>query len=477
MRRWTAGAVLAGAAITAGAPGTLAADAAYLACFAGITAAAWQAGLRRAGGSGMSVLAWRLIAAAMTCWLAGDVVSDGLDLAGWTPGVGLPDVLWLGGYPLLGSALVIMARRRAPGQSRAGALDGFTLTTAAAVCLGQLVVAPTVAGAKIDAQMLVGLLYPLGDVVLLAAVLFLVLSPGRRGRPTLLLVAGMGLTLGCDLAMAVVPTYWPDAGIDRLDGALLLANAMIVAAARHPGREELLTPVRGGPAGLHPTRVLFLGLALMTAPLMAISRSGLSAGERLLLVAGTAVSAALTLARFVGAVREQGRIQQLLAHQAAHDALTGLANRRTLIDRLEQDYQPAPDTVLLYLDLDGFKGINDVHGHAAGDAVLVEVAHRLRRTVRTTDLVARLGGDEFAVLCYRLPANEAEHLAERLAAAVSDPIRYDELALRVSASVGLASALACPTGDTLIAAADHAMFAVKRSSRRNAFDAAVGRSA
>jgi diguanylate cyclase len=457
MRWWVAAAALcACAAVTVAMPGTTAANLAYLTGFAGVTVGAWRAVRRGPGPS------WILIAVAMTSWLGGDLLAYGMDLAGFEVSVGPADVLWLGGYPLLGAALLLMVRHRAPGQSRAGALDGLTLTTASALCLWQLSIAPVVAsGISTDAA--VGMLYPLGDVVLLAAVLYLVLSPGRRGVATGLLVGGMSLTLACDLGITVLTIHWPDASGERLDGLLLLANGMIAAAISHPSREELLSPVRQSVESIHPARVLFLGLALLTAPLMAILRGGLTPGERLLLVTGTVVSVGLSLARFVGAVIEQGRTQRLLADQASTDALTMLANRRTLIERLERDYQPVADTALLYLDLDGFKAINDEHGHAAGDAVLIEVAERLRRCVRAGDLVARLGGDEFAVLCHRLDPPAARQLAERMAAAIDEPIRHAGSVLSVSVSIGIASALDCATGDALIANADHAMFTVKRA--------------
>jgi diguanylate cyclase len=87
-------------------------------------------------------LPWGLVAGAMTSWLAGDVIAATLEVAGAVPAIGVPDVLWLDGYPLLGAGLVSMVRRRAPHQGRAAALDGLSLTTAAALGLGQLVVAP-----------------------------------------------------------------------------------------------------------------------------------------------------------------------------------------------------------------------------------------------------------------------------------------------------------------------------------------------
>jgi diguanylate cyclase (GGDEF)-like protein len=187
---------------------------------------------------------------------------------------------------------------------------------------------------------------------------------------------------------------------------------------------------------------------------------------------------ALCLARFTGAVREQVRAQQSLIHLAGHDSLTGLANRRALSERLANrralSERPAnrrglgerpafghDGLVLLYIDLDGFKAVNDEHGHAAGDAVLVEVARRIRGQVRSSDLCARLGGDEFAVLGEGLSSVEAE----RIEYALREPIVVDGAVVHVGASVGMASTAECIDGDDLLSRADHAMFTVKRARR------------
>jgi len=173
----------------------------------------------------------------------------------------------------------------------------------------------------------------------------------------------------------------------------------------------------------------------------------------------------MSAAEFTGAVREQSRVQRLLAHIADHDALTGLPNRRVLTDHLDRDFTPAPDTVILYLDLDGFKAVNDEHGHAAGDAVLVEVARRVRASIRRDDLPVRLGGDEFAILCPGLGPADGRALAERVVAAVAEPIWFESHLLEVGVSVGMSTALGCGSGDEFIARADHAMLEAKRAGR------------
>jgi diguanylate cyclase (GGDEF)-like protein len=178
--------------------------------------------------------------------------------------------------------------------------------------------------------------------------------------------------------------------------------------------------------------------------------------------------------QLVDSVREREELQSALAHQAAHDSLTDLPNRaqaRTLtVAALHRGRRSGSTTGLLFVDLDGFKAINDRHGHAAGDAVLRGVAVRLRSTVRTGDVVCRLGGDEFVVLVEQV-ADERElvELSARLIEAVGEPIRADGQELRVGASVGIAVAQdATVDADALFAEADAAAYRAKAAGRGRA---------
>jgi diguanylate cyclase (GGDEF)-like protein len=166
-------------------------------------------------------------------------------------------------------------------------------------------------------------------------------------------------------------------------------------------------------------------------------------------------------------VEEQTR----LTHQAMHDALTGLPNRLLFLDRLthalDLSSRRLSRTAVLFVDLDRFKVINDVAGHAAGDIALVAVAERLREAVRISDTVARLGGDEFVVLCEDLVGgiSEAEELAQRIAATVAEPLHLADREVFVSASIGVALAGTTDDADTLLAHADRAMYLAKQRGR------------
>ena len=163
---------------------------------------------------------------------------------------------------------------------------------------------------------------------------------------------------------------------------------------------------------------------------------------------------------------------ETLAHQANHDSLTGLPNRAYFEGRLKRAVRNAHKlnerVAVLFLDSDRFKEINDGFGHAAGDAVLVAVADRVRAQLREEDLVARLGGDEFAVLLTPLHKTEdAERIADKISASMEEPISLpDDNQVLTSLSIGIA---VFPdhggTPDALLNAADGAMYQAKRLAR------------
>lgn len=158
---------------------------------------------------------------------------------------------------------------------------------------------------------------------------------------------------------------------------------------------------------------------------------------------------------------------------AHHDLLTGLPNRalnlKLFSELLDGPWpeagSPASKLTVFCLDLDGFKGVNDRFGHAAGDAVLVAVANRLRACVRDADYVCRLGGDEFVILLPNMTDGEAAAIARRIISRISEPFEFAPTA-RVGASIGLASAPRDGmTADELLSAADRAMYEAKRRGK------------
>jgi diguanylate cyclase (GGDEF)-like protein/PAS domain S-box-containing protein len=166
-------------------------------------------------------------------------------------------------------------------------------------------------------------------------------------------------------------------------------------------------------------------------------------------------------------VSERKELEDQLIHEAFHDSLTKLANRALFKDRVEQAVlrrNPEDMAVaVLFLDLDGFKEVNDSLGHAAGDQLLIKVAQRLRASVRPEDTVARFGGDEFAVLVEAVAAeHQAEELATRIVEDLEEPLLIDGQEIHVRASIGIAtSGSDAEDADQLMRNADLAMYRAK----------------
>jgi diguanylate cyclase (GGDEF)-like protein/PAS domain S-box-containing protein len=164
-------------------------------------------------------------------------------------------------------------------------------------------------------------------------------------------------------------------------------------------------------------------------------------------------------------ITERKELEALLSHQAFHDSLTGLANRSLFRDRLDHalarsvrhDWKP----VVLYLDLDEFKRVNDTLGHAVGDQVLKEAATRITTCLRSADTCARLGGDEFAILLDEGTQDDAVAIAERLVASMRTPFVLADGIVYVGVSVGIATSAPETSADDLLRNADVAMYMSK----------------
>lgn len=169
------------------------------------------------------------------------------------------------------------------------------------------------------------------------------------------------------------------------------------------------------------------------------------------------------------------KTKEELEHMATHDALTGLPNRRLLLDRLGSITKLAQrmnkQAVIMFVDLDGFKTVNDIHGHECGDVLLVEIANRLLETIRESDTIARVGGDEFVLAYTEMEGGieEVEILTKRIIESLKKPITLsDGSAESITASIGIA--LFPDNGkqaNELIKAADEAMYKVKSKGKNN----------
>src|SRR3954449_6498462 len=180
------------------------------------------------------------------------------------------------------------------------------------------------------------------------------------------------------------------------------------------------------------------------------------------------------LVMIVEDITERKALEAALVHRSLHDPLTGLPNRLLFQDRLwhalERGRRENTPTCVLITDLDGFKAINDELGHPMGDLVLVTFAERLRSVLRASDTAARLGGDEFSIVCENTEPADADVLAERLRASVTEPLSLSGTTVSVGLSIGIGSVAggdeAEDVYERLVREADDAMYADKSHRRQ-----------
>jgi len=359
---------------------------------------------------------WALIALGASLWLVGDLIWDGYTLTnGEAPSASLADVAYLLGYPVLAAGIVLMIRHRATSHWRSGLLDAVGVAMASSLAAWVFLVPASGAGTTLEQVLAIA--YPLGDVILLAALAWLVLSPGIRGVPSLLALAGFGATLALDISLSIGAISERALG-GWFDSAYPLAYLLIAMAAAHERSAELTLPDPSPSDRLQPARILFLGIALFSGPVIGTFTGSAGEAHRLLVLATTLGIGTIVLARFLTALREVEQSRLAISIVAGTDVLTGLDNRRRFLESgercLERLQREAATAGALMIDIDHFKQINDTHGHASGDAVLTELSRRCAAAIRPFDLLGRIGGDEFALILPGCGIEETRHIAVRL---------------------------------------------------------------
>ena len=366
------------------------------------------------------------------------------------------DWMWLSFYVCAYAAVVLFVQARMRSFSLTTWLDGAIAGTGAAALVAVFALGPVLR--LTDGRFAVvatNLAYPTADVLLIVAVVAAGYAVAARDSTWWLLGAGLGV-----MCIGDVVFLFQDARDLYQEGSLVditwpLAVALLGVAACRPA-----------PTAAAPERdQSFLAPGLFAASSTAILAFGgrtISTIEAMLALA-TLVLAATRTALTVREVRRLGRSRA----EARTDELTGLSNRRHLIEAIDAGLAARIDTTLMMIDLDRFKDVNDSLGHAAGDQLLVVVSERLLSVVPPAATVARLGGDEFAVALPACRLEDAVALATRVRAALVEPLVIDGVELTVDASAGIASsALHAGTRDELLARADVAMYRAKRERTR-----------
>jgi diguanylate cyclase (GGDEF)-like protein len=399
------------------------------------------------------------LGAGLLAWALGDVLWT---VEGSPSGPSAADAFYIAFYPLAYLALVTFIRSRSRRYQSTVWLDG-AIAGLGAAAIAAAFAFDTILGAigGSPTSVAVNLAYPIGDLILLAlAVGALVVVPGWPVR-LLLFAAGCALMAIGDtvyLVQSSGETYQVGTLLDLTWPAAMFVMSLSVwvAARTFVGRSD---PDRA-PRFVLPALASAASLAiLMVGNYAHVSGVALSLAAATLLAVG---------ARMAVSLRILTRLTDARRKQAITDELTGLGNRRHLLSELDRRLDSVsprphqPTLALLLIDLDHFKEINDSFGHPAGDAVLQEIGPRLRSIVRPGDVVARLGGDEFAVILDRADMAQAVSAAERLTAALEEPIVVETTPLHVGASIGIALA---PThahsSDELVRCADVAMYRAK----------------
>jgi len=428
---------------------------------------------------------WRGVAAAGVIYLIGDAVQ----IASVLRDPAAPSAATGSGGQLValstGSAWLMLMLLTMPlefGSRRERArfwMDVATVMVAAAV-VGWYLVVPDQAADLLDAAVPV----LAGPVILLLAV-FVIAKLVMSGTAPFTRACGLIATSGAVLksgADAVARDGLTDGRLHWYLACVVASNALLTIALRVnqiqlAGSPKILEPRRHKPYSLLP-----YGAIAVTYLLLFVAVVRHEPATVWVALAGAAVSTLLVVLRQLAAFRDNARLlselhtslaerdalSARLHHHAFHDSLTGLPNRSLYAERLDAALAAGDGPiVVMLLDLDDFKQVNDEFGHAAGDALLREVAHRLTTCLRATDTVARIGGDEFAVLLLPGPDDDPGAVAARIVQVVEAPVGLDGGgSARVGASVGIATATeATRDGDSLLLEADHAMYAVKRRGK------------
>jgi diguanylate cyclase (GGDEF)-like protein len=405
---------------------------------------------------------WIWMMAGLSLWVAGDSLWSWYEEVLHTdPFPSLADVLYLIGYPVAAVGVVLLIRARRSGEDWGGVIDSTIVTVGLGLLAWVFLMRPTVLDSS-DPLLgrLIGLAYPLFDVLLLGMLARLVFAPGARTAAYRLLSAAVVLTLVADGVFDVVSLV-SDSDAPALDALWLLGYVAWGAAALHPSMRRLSEPAPGREAPFTRRRLAALAAASLTSPgtlaaqlLLGVRLDGWS------VVISSVVLFLLVVARMGGLLtRLQVQATQLAA-LARTDGLTGLPNRRTgdaeLLRACRRAAADGQALSIAMLDLDHFKRFNDTYGHQAGDRLLVEASNSWRNGLSASDTLARYGGEEFMVVMPGRELSEARLLVDSLRALTPAGQTFSAGVSQWDGSEHAAAALH---------RADVAMYVAKRSGR------------
>ncbi len=375
------------------------------------------------------------------------------------------------GFPLIGVGALGFARAQSRGRDRGPVLDSLIVTIALTTALWEAAMNRHEPSFELAGELMILMIVGATASWVTAMNLRAFLAGGYEAASgwamlgsALLVTAGAAVFVweGVEVAGTATPpvttaVMW------------VVALMLLGVAAMHPSMRWLTEPQEVESAHTI-TRTVLAGVALITPPVAIVVR-WLTTGETAVVATvASLVIAVIVVARFADLVRDREQARDELQRQSLHDPLTGLPNRTLLDDRLGQllvkRTQERGTVGVAFLDLDGFKAVNDRLGHAAGDDLLRQLAARMRAACRPGDTLARFGGDEFVLVLEDTDEVAALERCHRLLEVVATPVELGSELAAVGASIGLA--LETTTGgdpERLLVAADDAMYRAKRDGR------------
>jgi diguanylate cyclase (GGDEF)-like protein len=421
---------------------------------------------------------WWAVVGALLLFLIAGVARTGLHTLGnLTSGRSLvPDLIALPGYALLTLGLLGFSLARGRGRHRqlGIVLDGLIAALALFALAWVYLIEPELFHRQTPLDVRIILTsYPAMSIFLVVVTVRLFLSPDKARVPAYWLLAGAMTSMFVGDALYALS----DSDLAHLPSTLVnlpygLAYLAAGATALHRSMRCLTEPTRQPRESTSRLRFLLVAGALLIPAVLAL-RSDEPLHDRMTLSVIVGVLTIAATFRLWQAIRLAEHSEAKMAHQAMHDSLTGLPNRRMMQDHLGGELRRAAvddsHVALLFVDIDRFKLINDMLGHSSGDEVIVAVADRLQQFVRSNDLVTRIGGDEFMiVLGDVVSVSQALELANRIRSCMAAPFRLQGTEFYITVSIGLSFA----SGDdrdqsveVLMREADTAMHQAKEAGR------------
>jgi len=418
--------------------------------------------------------AWRLLSAALWLYLLGDMLQLVYEVVlhkraypTWA------DAAYLSFYVVaLAGLLTFPSRRRTRSERIRLVLDMGTVFVGGLTLIWYVALGPAAASVHhFDLADIVTYSYPVGDLLLLFGALALM----WRGTPRLSVTAlriftsGLVVYIAADVTYAYITAHGTYLGGDPVDTLWFLALTILFVAAgcqlRAGPAMGFATPARA--LATRPSLLPYLAVAASYLLLTIVGLENVPFNPLGGVLVGAVVLTAFVCARQFVALRDNGRLAVRYAELASIDGMTGLYNHRHFMEVAEGAFAHArrlgQPLVALMLDVDRFKQINDVHGHAVGDRVLAALAQACREQVRADDIAGRYGGDEFIVVISAITSERAAQIAEQLTGSPFHVVGPDGTPVPYTVSIGIAESTHCPDLQALLARADLAMYGAKRA--------------